>query len=105
MQSLTGKQKRFLRSESNALTPVFSVGKNGLTTTWVDELVLALNKRELMKVNLQQNATITPAEVAAYIHDHSDITVVQIVGRTLILFLPAQEAKYADVSLKVNKLA
>ena len=28
---LTGKQKRFLRSEAHHLQPLFQIGKNGLT--------------------------------------------------------------------------
>lgn len=57
--TLTGKQKRFLRSQANTLSPIFSVGKNGLTTTWLEELVMAIAKRELIKISLQQGSEET----------------------------------------------
>lgn len=105
MQSLTGKQKRFLRAQANTLSPIFSIGKNGLTNTWIDELELAMNKRELIKVNTQQNAEVGVTEVAAFIEGHSNITVVQKIGRTLILYKPAQDAKYAELSVQLAKMA
>ncbi|MBU7455117.1 ribosome assembly RNA-binding protein YhbY [Leuconostoc fallax] len=104
MIQLSGKQKRFLRSQANTMNPIFSVGKNGMTQTWVDEIVVALNKRELVKVNVQQSADVTVKEVAQYIEDHSNITVVQTIGKTLVLYLPAINPKYAKLSLLVNDL-
>ena len=62
MLKITGKQKRFLRSKANTLTPIFSV------------------------------------------QTHSDITVVQTIGRTLVLFLPAQEDKYKRISVELAKI-
>ncbi len=82
--TLTGKQKRFLRSQANTLSPIFSVGKNGLTTTWLEELVMAIAKRELIKISLQQGSEETVDSVANYIETHSNISVVQTIGRTVI---------------------
>ncbi|QEA33841.1 ribosome assembly RNA-binding protein YhbY [Leuconostoc carnosum] len=104
MLKITGKQKRFLRSKANTLTPIFSVGKNGLAQAWVDEVVLALSKRELVKISLQQSADESSTEVADFIQTHSDITVVQTIGRTLVLFLPAQEDKYKRISVELAKI-
>lgn len=104
MLQLTGKQKRFLRAQANTLTPIFSVGKNGLTQVWVDEVVMAIAKRELIKISLQQGAEQTVKEVADFIEKASSITVVQSIGRTLVLYLPAQEDKYKKVSLLLTKM-
>lgn len=56
---LRGKQKRFLRATAHDLRPMFSVGKNGLTETWLDQLSGALDKRELIKVSILQNSDAT----------------------------------------------
>ena len=101
---LTGKQKRYLRSQANTLSPIFSVGKNGLTQNWVDEIVLVLAKRELVKISLQQSADETAKEVADFIEAHSDITVSQTIGRTVVLYLPAKEDKYKKISLDLAKI-
>lgn len=101
---LTGKQKRFLRSQANTLSPIFSVGKNGLTTTWLEELVMAIAKRELIKISLQQGSEETVDSVADYIETHSNISVVQTIGRTIVLYLPAVEEKYQKVSVALEKI-
>ena len=103
MVELTGKQKRFLRAEAHHFTPIFQIGKNNLTEEIVNEYVEALNKRELMKVQVLQNADITAKEAAAYIEEHSDITVVQVIGRVLVLYLPSEEAEHQKYSNNLPK--
>lgn len=98
MLKLTGKQKRFLRAEAHDFSPMFQIGKNNLTIDIVDEYVDALSKRELIKVQILQNASISKKEAAQFIEEHSDITVVQIIGHVLVLYLPATEEKYKRYS-------
>lgn len=105
MVKLTGKQKRFLRAEAHHFTPTFQIGKNNLTEEIVDEYVDALAKRELMKVQILQNADIKAKEAAAFIEQHSEITVVQVIGRVLVLYLPAKEEEYQNYSKKLPKSA
>ena len=83
---LRGKQKRFLRAQANHLQPIFAVGKEGLTQNWVDQLDGALDRRELIKVNILQNSDVTPKEVQHFIESQTEIQVVQIIGRVLVLF-------------------
>ena len=102
--ALTGKQKHYLRSQAHHLRPIFSVGKNGLTETWLEQLDGALQHRELIKVNLQQSADVEVSEVKNFIEDNSAIQVAQTIGRVLVLYLPATEEKYQHYSLEVAKL-
>lgn len=101
---LRGKQKRFLRAHANHLQPLFSVGKNGLTDTWLAQLDGALDRRELIKVNILQNADVDTDEVKAFIEDNSDIQVVQTVGRVLVLFKQSANKKLRRLSLQVAKV-
>ncbi len=55
--------------------------------------------------SIQQSADETVDEVQAYIEDNTQIQVVQTIGRVLVLFQPASEEKYQDLSLQVAKLA
>lgn len=105
MVKLTGKQKRFLRAEAHHFTPTFQIGKNNLTEEIVNEYVDALAKRELMKVQVLQNADIKAKEAAAFIEEHSEITVVQVIGRVLVLYLPAKEEEYQKYSNNLPKPA
>lgn len=101
MIKLRGKQKRFLRAQAHDMSPVFQIGKNGLSESVVTEYVDALSKRELMKVQLLQNTNVTPKEAAEFIEEHSEITVVQVIGNVLVLYLPAEEEKYQKYSLEL----
>lgn len=104
MSTLTGKQKRFLRAEAHHMTPVFQIGKQGLNETIIDEYRLALEKRELMKVSILQNASVTVKEAKEYIEGHSEIDVVQTIGHILVLYMPSEDEKYQNYSLKIKKL-
>lgn len=101
---LRGKQKRFLRAHANKLQPIFAVGKNGLSPVWLEQLTGALDRRELIKINILQNADVSVAEVKQYIEDSSKIQVVQTIGRVLVLFKPSKKTELRDLSRRVAKL-
>lgn len=101
---LRGKQKRYLRAQANHFQPIFSVGKNGLTQEWLAQLDGALNRRELIKVNILQNAEVTTDEVKKFIEDQSDIQVVQVIGHVLVLFKESDKPELRNVSVRVRKI-
>ncbi|HIW69783.1 MAG TPA: ribosome assembly RNA-binding protein YhbY [Candidatus Limosilactobacillus merdipullorum] len=101
---LRGKQKRYLRAQANHLSPIFSIGKNGLTQAWLEQLDGALDRRELIKVSLQQNTDVTVDEAAQFIEDHTEIQVVQKIGRILLLFKQSANEKQRDLSEKVARI-
>lgn len=101
---LRGKQKRFLRAQANHLQPIFAVGKEGLTQNWVDQLDGALDRRELIKVNILQNADVTTSEVQHFIESRTEIQVVQTIGRVLVLFKVSKNKDARELSSKVKKI-
>lgn len=103
MTKLTGKQKRFLRAQAHNMNPVFQIGKHDISEDVLAEYEDALSKRELMKVQVLQNAAVTAKEAAAFIEENSEITVVQVIGKVLVLYLPATEEKYQKYSLELPK--
>lgn len=103
MTQLRGKQKRFLRAQAHDMSPVFQIGKNPLTPEVVEEYEDALSKRELMKVQVLQNSSMTAKEAAAFIEENSDIAVVQVIGKVLVLYLPAEEEKYQRYSKELPR--
>ena len=50
--SLTGKQKSFLRSLGMSVDPVVNIGKEGVTPTVVQSAQEAMKKRELIKIRV-----------------------------------------------------
>jgi RNA-binding protein len=98
---LRGKQKRFLRATAHDLRPMFSVGKNGLTETWLDQLSGALDKRELIKVSILQNSDATVDETKEFIESNTDIQVVQTIGRVMVLFKVSADRDLRKISEEV----
>lgn len=99
--NLTGKQKRYLRAQANEMSPLFQIGKNGLTSEMVSEFEESLENRELMKVQLLQNTDLEPKEAKAFIEENSNINVVQVIGKVLVLFKPSTKEKYQTYSTKL----
>ncbi|HLR11372.1 MAG TPA: ribosome assembly RNA-binding protein YhbY [Sporosarcina sp.] len=90
---LTGKQKRFLRSEAHHLQPVFQIGKNGLTTPVIEQIEEALEARELIKVNILQNCMEDKGEMAERLSKREGLEVVQVIGNILVLYKESKEHK------------
>ncbi|MFD1549962.1 ribosome assembly RNA-binding protein YhbY [Levilactobacillus fuyuanensis] len=101
---LRGKQKRYLRAHAHAMHPLFSVGKNGLTQAWLEQLTGALENRELIKINLQQSAEATVEETKTFIEQGTDIQVVQTIGRVLVLYRPATNEENQRISSVVENM-
>lgn len=89
---LTGKQKRFLRSEAHHLQPIFQIGKSGLTDAVITQIEEALEAKELIKVNILQNCDEDKNEIAAAL-EQRQIEVVQIIGNILILYKESVDKK------------
>ena len=101
---LRGKQKRYLRSEAHHLKPIFQIGKDGLSEVWLDEVLKALDKRELLKVNILQNSLLEVEEVKEFIENNSDAQVIQTIGNVLVLFKKSDKAENQKISVKVAEL-
>ena len=101
---LRGKQKRFLRAQANHLQPIFAVGKEGLTDQWLAQLDGALDRRELIKVNILQNADVTTAELKDFIEQNTDIQVVQSIGQVLVLFKVSANKDLRELSDRVARI-
>ncbi|HIX02361.1 MAG TPA: ribosome assembly RNA-binding protein YhbY [Candidatus Ligilactobacillus excrementigallinarum] len=101
---LRGKQKRFLRSQAHSMKPIFQIGKEGINQQWLNEVSDALEKRELIKVNILNNSLLEPAEVEEYIQENSNIQVIQKIGHVLVLFKRSNNKNYREISNQVAKI-
>jgi RNA-binding protein len=93
MIKLTGKQVRFLKGLGHHLNPVVMIGKGDIGPTLIASLQEALSSHELIKVKIQEGCLLDRKEVAAIISEKADAAVVQILGRTILLYSPAEEKK------------
>ncbi|MFD3447661.1 ribosome assembly RNA-binding protein YhbY [Microbacteriaceae bacterium 4G12] len=90
---LTGKQKRFLRSQAHHLSPIFQVGKGGVNENMTKQIAEALEVRELIKVSILQNCEDDRREVAEELADGAGAQLVQVIGSTVVLYKESKENK------------
>ncbi|HWO78770.1 MAG TPA: ribosome assembly RNA-binding protein YhbY [Bacillus sp. (in: firmicutes)] len=90
---LTGKQKRFLRSQAHHLNPIFQVGKGGVSENLIKQVADALEARELIKVSVLQNCEYDRDTVAEELASGADAELVQIIGNVIVLYKESKEKK------------
>ena len=88
---LKGKQKRQLRSLAHHLSPIFQVGKSGVTSEMIQGIRDALEKRELIKVSILQNCEEEKTVIYSKLMDNKEFEVVGMIGRTIIIFKENKE--------------
>ena len=87
MPQLTPRQRAHLRSLAHALKPTVHIGKEGVTETVFGSIGDALRTRELVKVKVLEAAPASARESATEIDATlEDVAVVQIIGRTIVLY-------------------
>ena len=89
--TLSGKQKNYLRGIAHNKNPVVSIGGKGLTDAVMNEIELALEKHELVKIKLPSNSKSEKVALMALITSKSDSEPVQLIGRVGVIYRPAQE--------------
>jgi RNA-binding protein len=90
---LTGKQKRFLRSQAHHLDPIFQVGKGGVNENMIKQVAEALEARELLKISVLQNCEEDKMDVAEQISKGAKAEIVQVIGNTIVLYKESVEKK------------
>lgn len=97
---LTTKQRCHLRGLGHHLAPVVQVGKEGLTDALCEAIGIALLRHELIKLRLAESVEGDRHQLAAQVATRSRAALVQVLGRTLLLFRPrpAEESAAASES-------
>lgn len=83
---LTSKQRSYLRSMGNGLNAIFQVGKSGVTPELRETVHNALEARELIKINVLDNTTLSAIEASEMLASRTGAEVVQVIGNKFILF-------------------
>lgn len=88
---LRGKQIRFLRGLGHHLQPVVMIGKEEVTGKVIAATDEALATHELIKVKLQEGCLTDRKVVAAQLAEATKSGVVQVLGKTILLYRPAED--------------
>jgi RNA-binding protein len=84
--SLSGKQRRYLRSLGHALNPVVQIGRGGLTDQVVTAIDSALGSHELIKIKLGSASELERQEAADKAAQATGSEVAQVLGNTVLLY-------------------
>ncbi|KYP79359.1 ribosome assembly RNA-binding protein YhbY [Ferroacidibacillus organovorans] len=90
---LTGTQTRYLRGLAHHLTPIFQIGKGGISENMLDQIGLALEARELIKLSLLKNSEWTVKEAAEEIARSTKAEIVQTIGKTITIYRKSVDHK------------
>ena len=83
---MTTKQRSKLRSLAQNIEPVGQVGKGGLSENMVSGLSDALEKRELIKITVLNNAEDDISDIAAELAEKLGAEVVCVIGHKVVLY-------------------
>ncbi|WP_294581610.1 ribosome assembly RNA-binding protein YhbY [uncultured Thomasclavelia sp.] len=92
---LTGKQKRYLRGIGHNLNAIFQIGKEGVHQSQIDGIEDALNAHELIKIKILESCLQSKNEIAIELSMRTHADVVQILGRTILLYRPSEKQIYS----------
>ncbi len=89
--TLTVRQRKSLRGLGHHLEPIVYVGKEGISATLIQAAESALKVHELIKIKLGQNCPLPKKEAAEALAEATGADLVQLIGKTVLLFLPNPE--------------
>ena len=88
---MTSKQRAYLKKLAANISPVVSVGKNGVTPEVISSCDEALEARELIKCSVLENCPEEAREVADTCGGRARAEVVQVIGRKFVLYRPKKD--------------
>lgn len=101
---VNGKQRAYLRKLANGIEPVFQIGKGGITDILTEQLSLALDARELIKVHILETALLDTKETCNLLAERLGAVPVQAIGSKFVLYRQSSKEKNRKIELpRINK--
>ena len=91
--ALSNQQRKFLKGLAHNRKPVLTVGQNGLTDALMKELQETLLHHELVKIKLPAGDKSMRVTMLESICQQTGATMVTLIGRNGVVFLPAKNSK------------
>ena len=96
---MTSKQRAYLKSLAVNLDTIFQIGKGGVTEELCNQLLNALNAREIIKIKVLETSPLTARETAEEIAQTTGAEVVQVIGTKIVLFRVSDIEKNRKINL------
>lgn len=91
---LSGANKRKLRSYGHQLSAHIQIGKGGITDNLIETIDTDLEAHELIKVTMLKTCDLDLREAAILCAAQTGSEVVQMIGRTFLLYRANKENRY-----------
>ena len=96
---MTSKERSRLKGLAMDMDPIFQIGKAGLTPELTEAVSDALEKRELIKINVLKNCDEDIREMAEALAERSSSELVQVIGKKIVLFRYQKDPKKRKIEL------
>ena len=83
---MTTKQRAYLKGLAMTMDPIFQIGKSSMTPEFTKAIAAALEARELIKISVLKNCADDPKELASMLAERTHSQVVQVIGKTIVLY-------------------
>ena len=97
---LTGKQRSYLKKLSHKMSPIFQVGKGGMTENVIKQFNDALDARELIKTSVLNNSLLNAKEACEMIADKTGAEIVSVIGNKFVLYRQSRKKKVIAIPKK-----
>lgn len=94
---LNSRQRAQLRAMANGIDPIFQIGKGGIGENMAEQIDLALEKRELVKITVLETADVTAKEALEILCEEIGAEPVQAIGRKIVLYKESRENKRIEL--------
>lgn len=84
---------RELRAQGNSLPSMVQVGKEEPSEGFFELLNNELEAHELVKISLLKTSSLDPKELAESLADRMHAEVIQVIGRTILLYRKSRKEK------------
>lgn len=90
---ITGKQRSYLKKLSQKMSPIFQIGKSGLTENVIKQYDEGLEARELVKTSVLKNSLFDAKEACESIAEETGAEIVSVIGNKFVLYRESKKKK------------
>lgn len=94
---ISGKQRSYLKALANTIDPIFQIGKNGISESFLKQVDEALEAREIVKVNVLNNSSLETKEAAELVANSLNAEFVQSIGNKFVIYKESKENKKIEL--------
>ena len=94
---ITTKQRAYLRGLANRIDAIFQVGKGGIEASFIKQVEDALEKRELVKINILENSGMEPKEAQFQLVGAIGCEGIQVIGSKIVLYKESKNNKKIEL--------